>query len=343
MMAIKVVKKVSIKIDGNVWFPADNINFLCQQVDNKVICKAVLPDGDIKLQLYGGLHEYDNRIYLVPWRARHILVYDIKTNRQIILKNSTLEAWQGENYKYSVSLCRGTNLYLFGRAIPYVVKVDMATNKITVLNDIDDYIIKKLTEIKTNMLFTLDYAESENCIWIPIMGEKLILQLNPATDTMRLYKLPMPCCTICNAEERKTFWIYSVKCDSIAKWNYEKGIINVVSSIGLHTVVKEAFIECKGDVIRCKSLIESICVDIKTGQRMIEKLPIPNVEVINCDECDENLLYIYFKCNEAEVLDEENPVPLGLFTKFVSKDQRAQKKVTESFGNKIYELMKGNM
>lgn len=342
-MAIKVVKKISIEINGSIWFPADNINFLCREVDNKVICKAVLPDGDIKLQLYSELHEYDNRIYLIPWRARHILIYDINTNRQILLKNSILEAWQGKNYKYSVSWCMGKNLYLFGRTIPYIVKVDMEINKITVLNDVKHYIIKKITEIKTNMLFASSYAESEDCIWIPIMGEKLILQLNPATDAMRLHKLPMPCCTICNAEEKKTFWIYSVKYDSIVKWNYEKGIINVVRSIGLHTVVKEAFIECKGNVIRCKSLIESICVDMGTGQHIVEKIPKPDVEIINCDECDDNLLYLYFKCNEVELFDEANPVSLGLFSKFVSKDQGRQKKVTESFGNRIYDLMKGNM
>ncbi|MCM1236446.1 MAG: hypothetical protein NC489_40725 [Ruminococcus flavefaciens] len=85
---IKIVKRCSVFIDGAEWFPADNINVLCQRTGDKTLCRIYLPDGDRRWDRYDNIYQYKNKLFLVPNSARDILVYDMNHNDYHSIGNS---------------------------------------------------------------------------------------------------------------------------------------------------------------------------------------------------------------------------------------------------------------
>ena len=207
---MKVIKKCEVDINRKKWFPADNINFLCLQREDKVICKKILPDSDKKSNLYNAVYEYHGNIFLVPWRARQILVFCIQTSQFIVLENDLLRKWREEENKYTASLMLDHYLYLFGSRIPYIVKIDMDTCDIQILNCIsgEAETLEEIIKPKEGLYFASNYVVCNSSIWIPMVGKMAIMELQIESGKMQIHEFPMGCnYTICDVDKR-TYWIY---------------------------------------------------------------------------------------------------------------------------------------
>ena len=335
---MKLIQKCKTNEGEAIWFPADNINLLCQQIDNRAICKAVLPDYDKKIQLYQAIYEYNHNLYLVPWRARWITVYDIQKEKYYFLENDELKLWREIECKYAASMNYKECLYLFGKYIPYIVKINMCTNQIEMFNKITESHINFLKDIKTTsgLIFSQDYEIDNESVWIPLAGTKAILQFQLEGNFMRLYELPISCCTICKADEKGDFWIYSINYDCIAKWNYEKGIKNVFHSINLHHVCGEASIEFQNKIIKCKSSVEYVSINIENGQRIKDQIYESDILFDGC-ACDDKILYEYLKGMKKQLLREESLAdldnPLNTFLKYINKIEQNESDLTGGTNN----------
>ena len=165
-----IVKEHEVKVGQDSWFPASNINFLCKQTNGRIVCKEMLPDYDIRSQLYKAIYEFQGRLFLVPWRARKILVYEIGKKEFHDLTNETLEGYQERECKYSVSFIWKDKLYLFCRVAPYIVKIDLTNEKIDMLSHLADGKTLGMTEAVSDLWFSTSYVIWNSCAWLPLLG-----------------------------------------------------------------------------------------------------------------------------------------------------------------------------
>ena len=344
---MEIVKGCVVNIDGVEWFPAQNTNLLCQQIGKRIICRDILPYYDQEEFLYNAIHKYAEKIFLVPWRAKDILVYDTKRSGKNFLSCEELSDWQDMDYKYSFSITCDNFLYLFGRRIPGIVKINMCTNKIELLNGLIDSRNTNLNELEPmcGLFFSYNYVREESCVWIPLLGEKGIVQFNLLDDSLRLYDLPIGCSAICQSEERGKFWLFSQKQKSIIKWSCSGKIEDKINNIDLRSECGETVLKNDSGRLKCISNLESINVDLETRQCIKGKGEISK-EVIQCAECSDDLLSRYFRAiNKEEKCYLENTVrSFRLYMKYIVidkeqtyfKQSRINESVVQHVGSKIH-------
>ena len=338
---MKVVRECSVNVDHSIWFPANNINFLCQQIGNKVVCKEILPDYDIMTFLYNAVYVFEEKIFLIPFRARQILVYNITEGNYCSLENAELKKWREYEYKYSASLEWKDNLYLFGRSVPYIVKIDMKTNGIEILEELNVKYLNNYRGINltSEILFSPNFVLHDDSVWIPMSGVMAVLQLELKDDSIQLHRMQIPCCAICKGEE-DYFWMYSTKYDSIVKWSYKQGVARKIGPMNLHSLCQEAKLEYRNGIVKCMSRIECIYLNTKSGEYLSEKKEDKDDD-LECMECNKDLSYKYFMGFNCPIYREENldflGSPFSMYLKYIAKCSCKNSNTSEKYiGKKIY-------
>lgn len=334
---LKVVKRCSVSVEGSEWFPADNINVLCQRNGDKIICKACLPDGDKRGVRYDNIYAYENKLFLIPYSTRDIIVYDINHNKYRSIENSMTQKWREKGFKYSVSVKWEQSIYLFGRRMPYIVKMNMQDETIEMLEQAAMYLQKK--QWVSPFYFACDYVKSENIVWIPIVGFGIV-QLNFMDNNVYMHEIPRAN-SICKAEDGM-FWISGK--EKIVKWSPESGIVDSFDSGDVNTLDGEVTIEYYNGILRYKSAIECICIDVQSGQRWKESVP-ELTEDTHWVECSDEMLSV-FNDMEKQIFQESDfqtfEQSCSTYFEYLRlKDGEEKKYVKENIGIQIYSSMKG--
>lgn len=335
---IKIIKRCSVSIDGTEWFPADNINAMCWKRDNKIICKACLPDGDRHRNRYDNIYRYENKLFLVPNSARNIIVYDINHNNYRLIENSMTREWGEKDFKYSASVKWGHSLYLFGRRMPYIVKINMCDDTIGILGKVATHLQEKQWD--SLLFFAYDYVITENGVWVLILGYGLV-QLDFSDDSIHIYEIPRVN-SVCRAEDNR-LWISGK--ERIIKWSCQEGIIESLPSGDLHTAYGEAAIACDKGILKYKSSLECICIDLQSRRRWKESVPELK-EDISTGECSDEMLALFFKDMRKPIFQEGDfktlgkPLPM-YFTYLRMKGREEQKLGKDNAGKWIYSRLNG--
>lgn len=336
---LKVVKRCSVSVEGSEWFPADNINVLCQRNGDKIICKSCLPDGDKRGVRYDNIYEYENKLFLIPHSARDIIVYDIDHNKYYSIENSITQTWREKDFKYSASVRWEQSVYLFGRRMPYLLKINMRNDTIEILEQVTIRLQEKQWNVR--LYFACDYVKSENTVWIPIMGFGIV-RLDFINDNVCIYEIPPNVGgSICEADDEE-FWL--VGKEQIFRWSPERGIIDSVYSGDLNSVCREITIEYHNGILKYKSALECICVDVQNGLRWKENVP-ELTEDICWVECSDEMLSV-FRDMEKPIFQESDFQTLEqscsmCFEYLRLKDREEKKYVQENIGMQIYSSLKG--
>lgn len=343
---MEIVKEHEVIVGQDIWFPASNINFLCKQTDGRIVCKEILPDYDIRTQLYQAIYEFGGKLFLVPWRARKIIVYEIEKREFHNLTNEILEGYQERECKYSVSLIWNDMLYLFCRVAPYIVKINLATEKIEMLNRLADEKILGMEKVCFDLWFSTSYVIWDNYVWLPLFGTPAVIQFALEKDTIQLYRLPIGCGCICKAE-KNLFWLYSNRYHKVFQWSSEDGFIEEIDDIDLDGANYEIVLEYSAGILRCRNCKECIDIDIRTQKKIKEKKEEQYL-MFQCNECDAEAEYQYFETMKKQLIYEDNHFffanPLSEYINFIKKEQRKDfrnKDTIEAVGGQKYLFLDG--
>lgn len=341
---MEIVKNCAVSVEGVEWFPAQNINFLCQQQGEIITCVDVLPAGRNKCLLYNAIYEFHGKLFLIPWYAQNILVYDIKNSSFFSIENNVLCNWREVEWKYACSLVWDHYIYAFGRCIPYIVKIDMFTNEIMIINEAAEGEIKRLDEIEPfkGMYFAHQKAIYGESVWVLSMNRlSMVIELNLKNDMIQCHKLPIGCGAICQAGEG-ALWLFSRKNNCIVRWDRDQGVTEVINQIDVHSEDGELIFENNNGILECRSNIECIYIDIKSGQRAREKIH-NGTKTLKCNECSDEIIYKYFSTIADDTIYSENNlqflgVPLSIYMKYIKERSGKSKKERSKInsGENIY-------
>lgn len=341
---MEIVKGREVKVGQDSWFPASNINFLCEQTNDRIVCKEMLPDYDIRSQLYKTIYEFQGKLFLVPWRARKILVYEIEKKEFHDLTNETLGRYQERECKYSASFVWKDMLYLFCRVAPYIVKIDLTTEKIEVLNKLADGKTLGTTEVFFDLWFSASYVIWNDCAWLPLLGTPAVIQFNLEKSTIQLYRLSIGCGCICKAE-KNLFWLYSNKYHKVFQWNCENGFVDEIDGIDLDGMNCEVILEYDTGILKCQDCEECIYIDVRTRNKVkeIKEKKEELYPVFHCNECDIEAEYKYLETMKKQLILEDRRFffenPLSAYIKLIKKEKRKdpiKKDTIEAIGGQKY-------
>lgn len=335
---MEIVKEHEVKVGQDIWFPASNINFLCRQTNDRIVCEEMLPDYDLRVQLYNAIYEFQGKLFLVPGWARKILVYEIEKKEFHYLTNETLEKYQAMGCKYSVSFIWKDMLYLFCRSAPYIVKIDLATEKIEALNKLSDGQSLETVEVSFGFWFSFTYAIWNECAWLPLVGAPAVIQFALEKNTIQLHRLPIGGGHICKAE-KNSFWLYSNAIHKIFLWNCEDGFIDEIDGIDLDGANYEVLLEYDAGILKCWNCKKCIYIDVRT-KKIIKEKKEELYSIFHCNECDPETEYKYFETIKKQPIIEDSRFffenPLSTYIKFLKKEKKK-----DPMKNEIIETIRG--
>lgn len=168
-------------VENNAFFFALDFNGLysMSMTEQKVhLCGRVPWEPLAGERLFGSIAEVDGKIYLIPFSAHSIAVYSVETSE--FTKIELKEEMSRIDYLFMAVEKVGKDLFLFGVKVPYIVKLDTVTNKMTYLQDwhsgVAPFIFNKADAFFRRQVVTLG-----NKFYIPFCNANAILEFNVNT------------------------------------------------------------------------------------------------------------------------------------------------------------------
>ncbi len=162
--------------DEILWVPLENKNALCKVNLETGTAEYVCSFNDeyaFAKELYHKIEFYQDRLFLIPWRAKKIAVYHIGSGKiEYIVQDP--DAVYGVP-KFSESVRYGQYLYLFSAHAPAIVCLDMEKQVVDCYPEcIDDF--KQFTQ--ANFGYFFGKTRKEEVAWIPSRRINCLLEYN---------------------------------------------------------------------------------------------------------------------------------------------------------------------
>lgn len=157
-------------------------NGLCRRRigDNQAELISIFPDEkQDEIDLFSAVHLYNDKLYFVPSKARHIGVFDLLDNSisvAVIEKNFENLKYYDERHKFESSYLIDNYLYMIGCTYPGIVKVNLDSMEMETIN----------IDIKGDFGKGYFYKGGiyNGYIWCPCMSMPIILKVNLSDDTL---------------------------------------------------------------------------------------------------------------------------------------------------------------
>lgn len=140
---IKISFEAYIHEEDKLWFVAFDHNGLYCKCggSEEAVLEAIIPnERKYAFRLYAGMKKYGNKIFLIPFLADEVAVYDI--NKKMFTKLSLKKVTEfgqkkiaNENAKFWSSEIYGEFLFLFPHNYPAIVIINMCTLEIVYISD----------------------------------------------------------------------------------------------------------------------------------------------------------------------------------------------------------------
>lgn len=232
MSKVPLVTEDMVIVENNAYFFSFSFNGLYTMnmtEQNVHLCGSVPWEPLMRDYLFVTSAEVDGRIYLIPYLAHSIAVYNIETSEftKIELKEELLTI---DGLFLAVEKVE-KDLFLFGAKAPYIVKLDTVTNKMTYLQDWHRGVAPFIFD-ETRAFFWRQVVALENKFYIPFCNANSILEFDINTLESTLHVIgeeAIGYSGICF--DGKNFWCSpETKQDCILRWNRETDEKRYVSS-----------------------------------------------------------------------------------------------------------------
>ncbi|MCM1236445.1 MAG: hypothetical protein NC489_40720 [Ruminococcus flavefaciens] len=222
--------------------------------------------------------------------------------------------------------------------MPYIVKINMCDDTVGILEQAAMHLQEK--QWVSRLFFANDYVISGNAIWVIILGFG-IAQLNFVDDSIHIYEISCAN-SVCKAEDDR-LWISGK--EQIVKWSCQEGVVDSFHSGNLNTAWGEVSIAYDKGILRYKSSLECICIDVQSGRRWKEDVP-KRIDDICMSECSNEMLAVFFRDMEKPIFQENDfetlGRPLSMYSTYLRvKNGSKQKFKNANVGKCIYSYLKG--
>ncbi len=207
-------------VDGDdIWFVHGKMNVLMRynmRENYTYIVGKVPNEKDFQDCLYAGMYKWKNRIYLIPFLAREIAIFDVKTKQFNKIVVDSIEDFNNMAL-FGKVYSKERNLYCIPSYYSSIVKIDMETEKL-------DYIFVGSKTEPIN-----DSTQIEDKIIGIYFCTNRALVLNTVNDTISLIKLGKGSRKFRNmASTNNAVYLYDqAECSivKVEKDNYLQGIV----------------------------------------------------------------------------------------------------------------------
>lgn len=177
--------------EDECWFFAKEFNCLFYKnidTEETVICGSVPWEAVKKNMLYKEMEYVNNKLYLIPFKARSIAVYDIaqKTFYKIELDTQIIPP-NAKNY-FRAGFVYNQLIYAFGVHVPTILVIDTVNDKI-------EYLTKWFKEVErflpntSQALFRKQIVVIEKKAYIPMVHANVILSVDLVTNEVCVKRL----------------------------------------------------------------------------------------------------------------------------------------------------------
>lgn len=230
---------------------------------------------------YNNVVLYNNKIIAIPGRERKILILDTETEcfRYIDLEMPFIREYDNAFFAYVVS---DNYLFMIGNEIPYVLKLDMESEKILKCVKLEIYIADP-------EVYFRDAVLDNDKLLVPLIDENIVYEID--TDTLRWRKRKVGgskdgFSAICRSEEN--IWLMPRQQRTVLQWHRENNevIIHEIEKEGIrynrfhsgHFIGKRIWVfPVQGNMV--------FSFDAETGELMKENAINSYIETSQSEEC----------------------------------------------------------
>ncbi len=169
-------------IENNLWFFSKSYNglYVLDLLTEELQWKGRVPfEATYTSQLYNKIVYWENKLFLIPFFAHRIAVYDISTSE---FEAIDLPFAESENGRFFKTACLyHDKLFLFPMYDTNIVRIDLKLMEIKITNqwaeDVKPYLLNKGNPI----YFSVSYAMQEGNIFLPLRYAYAVLELDCET------------------------------------------------------------------------------------------------------------------------------------------------------------------
>ena len=174
-----------VAFDGeNYWFFSREINALfSMNVSGQVIYRGMVPwEKVMQERLYSSVAVIGNKVYLIPFCASKIAVYEIKDNSfskvEIPNKSNMLP-------RYMATFLHKTHLYIFGCRNLHVLVLDTDTDTVKVIEPREEYNAMNTSDV----YFYKHPAYYDDSLWLYMCNSDKIMRFDIEQETISFIEL----------------------------------------------------------------------------------------------------------------------------------------------------------
>lgn len=259
-----------------IWCIVDSDTYLYKLDRTRCVMEQVVPlSEDIYMQrAYKGILPYRNSLIFIPASAEHIVIVDCRhfTKEYIELPKMKYQIGKSTN-KFLGGVVYEDSLFLFGHSYPGIVKVDLISKEVKVI----DFWLNESMIIFTNEddgCFSSQYVILNNVVYFPFVNANAVLQFDLVTEDVFIHNVG-------DDKQRYISIVWDGTCfwliprdgsiGSIIKWNPANGVTEYYSNYPeqynyeVLAFYNTEIVEDKIFIFASKSNC-NICIDINTGQ-----------------------------------------------------------------------------
>lgn len=249
-------------------------------------------------RLYSSALHCNSKIYFIPMSGKYISIYNVeqKTIKQLSIPLPFSEySFYKEAFKFAAAVCWRGNIFIIPFTYPGILKLDIKTNKITVLRQ---WIPKE------GYFFRGGLCVDGNNVYIPSGNNNIILEFNMETEKGIIHRIgKYNNGAMCMYRCGEDYWIAPRQKGSIVIWNPTCNLINEIKDypIGFQSgkIVFSKIIRCKDKLFFMPASANRVLsIKIESKELALEDRwkPQENSMVACMFETDEH--YYFYEANQ---------------------------------------------
>lgn len=191
-----------------------------------------------------GLQKNGNILFAIPFSESNLISFDISSYETRYIEIPYRESEADRNNKFSVAISWESYLILAGANIPGIFYYNIVSGRFTR----DTRYLDKLEASGCDLsrpLFSENYFQNEENVYIPVYSQNFILKINLKTRTNIIYELKnenkIELCTIDGFYQNgKEKFLLTTTNDEMLIWNQESGI-EEIKKLGVLTVGEKTY------------------------------------------------------------------------------------------------------
>lgn len=179
----------AVFVDKTLYFFSKNLNALYKKEnEGEVIRIATIPsEGTVGYRLYASMAYWNRNIYLIPFTAKSIAIYNIDDGTIRLIKLSS--DLMSHTYKFRAYALNGEKLYLFTMSTAAVYSLDLLNDTVSLETKVDEKLIDSAIFNRNEIYFSQQAAVLKDKIYVPFANMNALLVFDFATKKSEFVRL----------------------------------------------------------------------------------------------------------------------------------------------------------